>query len=94
MAVPYHPGDISRSNTLSTHKRTTGMPPPLAATSPRPRPPAPGSLQVRAVSAVMLRQDGDSSSCWNVDGEMLEDAALGLRVHRGLVDVFARGPAC
>ncbi len=63
----------------------TACPPPLL-----PAPP----LQVRAVSAVMLRQDGDSGSCWNVDGELLEDAALGLRVHRGLVDVFARGPAC
>lgn len=32
-----------------------------------------------------------STSCWNVDGELLGGAAADMRVQRGLVEVFARG---
>jgi hypothetical protein len=47
---------------------------------------------VRTVSSAVLRQEGSMGSSWNVDGELMQDDSVGIRVHRGLVDVFARGP--
>jgi hypothetical protein len=52
------------------------------------------SPQVRTVSAAVMRQEGSAGSSWNVDGELMDDNSVGIRMHRGLVDVFARGPAC
>ncbi len=47
-------------------------------------------VRVLPVSAVRVRPIGEESS-WNVDGELLTHNSVSIRVHRGLVDVFARG---
>ncbi|CAL5222892.1 g5321 [Coccomyxa viridis] len=41
-------------------------------------------------AAVHLTPVG-AQSCWNVDGELLPDTEVTMKVHRGLADVFARG---
>ena len=47
-------------------------------------------VRVVPVEGVKLRTVGPESS-WNVDGELLTDYNVAIRVHRGLVDVFSRG---
>jgi len=49
-----------------------------------------GFVEVVECTAVQVRPHGPES-CWNLDGELLGDARLTARVHRGLVSVFARG---
>ncbi len=41
-------------------------------------------------AAVHLTPVG-AQSCWNMDGELLPDTEVTMKVHRGLADVFARG---
>lgn len=47
-------------------------------------------VEVLDCTAVCLTPRG-AESCWNVDGELLPDNHIAARVHRGLLDVFARG---
>ena len=47
-------------------------------------------VEVLDVSAVRLEPIGRESS-WNVDGELLENNHVTAQVHKGLLEVFARG---
>ena len=47
-------------------------------------------VEVTDCAAVHLAPVGPQS-CWNVDGELLPDAEVTMKVHRGLADSFARG---
>ena len=42
------------------------------------------------MTALQVEPRGPESS-WNVDGELLADNHFTAQVHRGLLDVFARG---
>lgn len=47
-------------------------------------------VEVLDVSAVRLEPMGRESS-WNVDGELLENNHVTAQVHKGLLEIFARG---
>ena len=49
-------------------------------------------VDVIDITAVQITPLGPESS-WNVDGELLENNHFTGEVHRGLLDVFARGVA-
>ncbi|KAK9833420.1 hypothetical protein WJX81_003514 [Elliptochloris bilobata] len=49
-----------------------------------------GFVEVAECTAVQIWPRGHESR-WNLDGELLSDNRLTVRVHRGLVSVFARG---
>ena len=47
-------------------------------------------VQIAEATAVKIEPVG-KESCWNVDGELLDNNYVTARVHRGLLEVFARG---
>ena len=47
-------------------------------------------VEVIDVTAVQVTPVGEES-CWNVDGEILANSHFAGEVHRGLLEVFARG---
>jgi ceramide kinase len=47
-------------------------------------------VQIAEATAVKIEPVG-KESCWNVDGELLDNNHVTARVHRGLLEVFARG---
>ena len=47
-------------------------------------------VEVLDVTAVRLEPMGQESS-WNVDGELLANNHVTAQVHKGLLEIFARG---
>ncbi len=47
-------------------------------------------VEVLDVTAMRVEPVGKESS-WNVDGELLENNHVTCQVHKGLVEIFARG---
>lgn len=47
-------------------------------------------MEVLEATAVRLEPVGRESS-WNVDGELLENNHVTAQVHKGLLQIFARG---
>lgn len=48
-------------------------------------------VEVIDVTAVQVTPTTGPESCWNVDGEIMADNRFTGQVHRGLLEVFARG---
>ena len=50
-----------------------------------------GYVEVIPAVAVRVEPGGTQESQWNIDGELLNCAAITAETHRGAIEVFARG---
>ncbi|XP_065178081.1 ceramide kinase-like [Sycon ciliatum] len=75
-------------NTVADASSTTGLTETNNGTPRTPEPPSPSEVVSSAERAARLR---DHVSIWNVDGEIVSQAGIDVRVHRQLITLYCSG---